>query len=425
MNERPFAFKIKPFLDEILLYSGQFGLFYIIMQLVIEGAEFFLNFGHVWLLVFLILQSIILSIYGKSGIARVLFSFLVPIVYSSVELLEGSEYFFNAAHIGFWVYASISSFFMVIKEKETIISSRVAETILVVVNVCIFIFLYFYFDTWKEIQDRELLTLQKIFLFTPKFFSDPTHWFIIFGGMLLASTVAIGRYEISKLKDRIYSLFGKYVDQNVRDKIIQTGYMTSRREKLCVLFSDIRGFTKLCESNDPGSVTDMLNIYFETWNKIIKKHRGIIDKYIGDAIMVIFGLEDKQQACSLAVRCSLEFHEKFNEIADGLQKGELPVPEGYGIGCHFGGVIIGDIGSDDRKNYTVIGDTVNVASRLESETKTVNNKILISSDVYFELDAQLQDRFVKIGTLGLKGKEETIESWGIKKQEEPIHALDP
>lgn len=414
MKQHNYFSRIKPFFDEILLYSGQFGLFYIIMQFIIEGLGFFSNVGHVWLLIFLILQSIILSIYGKSSIARILFSFLVPAVYSFIEILEMGAYFFNAAHIGFWGYAFISSFFMVVKQKGTAIYSRLSETILVVVNVSILIFLYFYFDTWMEIQNKELLTIQKIFLFTPKFLSDPTHWFIIFGGILLAVTVALGRYEISKLKDRIYSLFGKYVDQNVRDKIIKNGYMTSRRVKLCVLFSDVRDFTELCENNDPSAVTDMLNIYFETWNKVVKKYQGVIDKYIGDAIMVIFGLDDQQNACNLAVKCGLEIHAKFDKIVENLQKKGLPVPAGYGVGCHFGCLIVGDIGSDDRKNFTVIGDTVNIASRLESETKKMKNEILISSNVYHELDHQLQDRFVRIGTLGLKGKKENIESWGVK-----------
>lgn len=414
MKHARYSALIKPFFEEILLYSGQFGLFYILMQLIIEGAGFFSNPGHIGLLISLVAQAVILSaIQGRSIPARMLFSFVVPIVYSGIELLEGSASLLNAAHIGFWIYAGISSPLMVIKEQEREPYSRLAEIALVIVNIIIFIFIYFYFDTSIAVQQKELLTIHAIFRFMPEFLSDPTHWFIMWGGILLALTVALGRYDISKLKDRIYALFGTYVDRNVRDHIIKNGAMVSRRVKLCVLFSDIQDFTQLCENNDPDAITDMLNLYFEAWNSVVNTHHGIIDKYIGDAIMVIFGFEDQRNACNLAVACSLAMREQLTGLVDTLRKKGLPIPAGYGIGCHVGDTIVGDIGSRHRKNVTVIGDTVNIAARLESATRHTQSRILISSDVYQELEQQIQNHFTRVGMLDLKGKTEAIEAWGL------------
>lgn len=405
----------KAFIEELLLYSGQFGLFYIVMQFIIEGAAFFRNAGHVGLFISLLIQTSILSMRGNIPKYRMALSLIVPVVYSGIELVEGSNYTFNAAHIGFWIYAIFSSFLMTIKQKRNESISRLAEILLVVINILIFIFIYFYFDTWKEVQSNEQLTIFNIIKFIPIFFEDPTHWFIIAGGALLATTVALGRYEISKLKDKILILFGRYVDQNVRDRIIENGNMASRKLNLCVLFSDIKEFTSLCENNDPGSVTDMLNVYFEEWDSIVNKHNGTIDKFIGDAIMVIFGLDDSENSCDSAIQCCIEIENNYASLVEKLRLKELPIPSGYGIGCHYGELIVGDIGSPNRRNFTAIGDTVNVASRLESATRTTESNIIISSKVYDKIDSQHRKRFRNIGMLDLKGKRENVEAWGIIK----------
>jgi len=403
------------FLEEILLYSGQFGLFYIVMQLIIEGAGFFANVGHLVLLIALVAQALILARLGDIVIYRFAFSFFVPLVYSAFELNEGSAYLLNAAHTGFWVYALMSSSLMAIKARGGRVSSKLSESILVVLNIVIFIFIYFYFDTWKDIRENSLLTVLRIFDYIPAFLDDPTHWFIISGGTALAITVALGRYEVSSLKDKIYSLFGQYVDRRVRDTVIERGRMESRREKLCVLFSDIKGFTVLCENHDPGAITEMLNAYFEQWNEVVNKYDGTIDKYIGDAIMVIFGLRGAAGACTSAVSCAIEMVDLWPASRSQLARKGLPVPDGFGIGCHFGDLIVGDIGSNDRKSFTAIGDTVNIAARLESATRRAQSDLLVSSSVYSELDNSQRTRFKRIGRLSLKGKTECIETWGIPR----------
>lgn len=402
----------KTVIEELLLYSGQFGLFYIIMQLIIEKSSFFVNAGHVGLSIALIVQAILLSVFGTNKTLRFILSFVVPIVYSVIELSEGTTYILNAAHIGFWIYAFMSSILMIIRTSKVEALQRITEILLVIINIFIFQFLYFYFDTWKDLQDNKYLTIDIIFSYLNTFLSDPTHWFIIIGGSLLAITIALGRYEIASLKDKISTLFGKYVDRNIRDTIIDKGEYVAKKENLCILFSDIVSFTNLCEKNDASSIALMLNTYFEYWNKVVHKYNGTIDKYIGDAIMVIFGLENKSNACDVAAMCALEAYDSRNILFEELRKKELPVPNGFGIGCHYGELIIGDIGSSDRKNFTVIGDTVNIASRLESITRKVENKVIISSETYSKLSANNRIKFESIGAMEIKGKSTKVAIWG-------------
>lgn len=403
---------VKSFLQEILLYSGQFALFYLLMQLIIDGSLFLTNVNHIGLLCALIVQTCILVKYGAKNNIRAVFTFFVPLVYSMLEMIEGSTDLLNAAHIGFWIYAFSSVILMVVSTKLK--KHIVYEILLIVMNILIFIFLYFYFDTWKEMKDKDNLTITRIFDYVPLFLNDPTHWFIIYGGSFLAITIALSRFEVEQLKSRIYSLFGTYVDTNIRDMIIEHGQIVSERRELCIVFSDINNFTPLCERNEPEQITKMLNTFFDEWNALVKKYNGTVDKYIGDAIMVIFGLQYKESACDSAVLCAMEMDKKWGRVKDGLIERGLPAPDDFGIGVHFGEGIIGDIGSSDRRNFTVIGDVVNVAARLESETRQYPGRLLISHAVYSRLSAIYKDKFAEIGDIELKGKEKKTRAFNLK-----------
>lgn len=382
------------------------------MQLIIEGREFLYNINHLCLLVSLIVQTFLLAKYGDKQFPRVLFTFLVPIIYSLLEMLEGATDLLNAAHVGFWIYAFLSSGLMVLRKKTKKI--MVYEILLIVINIVIFVFLYFYFDTWKEMQNKEYLVITNIFNYIPLFLSDQTHWFIISGGAFLATTIALARVEVEQLKAKIFLLFGKYVDVSIRDLIIENGEIVSEKKELCIVFSDIKHFTTLCEQNEPENITTMLNTFFDEWNIVVKKYNGTVDKYIGDAIMIIFGLQDNKDTCDSAILCAMEMDKKWNVIKEKLIKKGLPVPEDFGIGSHYGEAIIGDIGSSDRKNFTVIGDAVNVASRLESETRKHSSRLLISSSVYTRLSQTNKTHFVEIGNINLKGKEKKINTFAYR-----------
>ncbi len=226
-------------------------------------------------------------------------------------------------------------------------------------------------------------------------------------GLLLGATIAWNRVQIISLKDKIHKLFGEYVDSTVRDKILSKNAL-SERKKATILFSDIRGFTTLSETYTPEEITELLNQYFSVWDKQVKIYRGIIDKFIGDAVMIIF---EKEQD---AVLCAESVLHHMPQLHKELQVNKLPAIT-IGIGIHTGTVIAGTIGSASRKNYTVIGDTVNIASRLEGLCKKYHQELIISETTYAKLTAK--KTFSRLTKVILRGKKKSITIYGLKKKE--------
>jgi|AntRauTorcE11897_2_1112592.scaffolds.fasta_scaffold01963_2 class 3 adenylate cyclase len=407
---------LKAFLDELLFYSGQFALFYIVMRLSDSGLGFLLDSGHLLLVVALLVQSAWLAFQGHLPRVRFLGSFLVPVIYSLSEIGEGLDYFFNAAHMGFWIYALVAALLQlhIISLKKQGKSQQLTELVVVAMTISIFLFLYFYFDIAKENLPDHELTLTGIFTHLPAFLQDPTHLYIIFGGLVLALILGLGRMEVTRLKDRLNTLFGVYVDASIRDRIVSGQAARSETAELCVLFADLRNFTQLSEKHDADQIIQMLNHYFEFWDLAVRKQGGVIDKFIGDAVMVIFGLRQKEEAaCEAAVQTAREVLNEWPAFQDSLRAEGLPVPEAFGVGCHFGRVIIGNVGSRARRSYTVIGDDVNLAARLESACKAQQQQLIISDQVHQQLNPTNQQFFQPLGQLELKGKKQSIKAWGL------------
>ena len=182
-----------------------------------------------------------------------------------------------------------------------------------------------------------------------------------------------------KEKELMYDTFGKVVTPEIRNWLLQ-GNTNLGGEIVCatVLFCDIRGFTTLSEQINPTQVVSLLNKFFSSMEQCIVKHNGIINKYIGDAIMAIFGvpLQNENQALD-AYKCCLEMRQTLTNLNKELEAENLPQIK-FGIGLHTGNVLAGNIGSNSRMEYTVIGDTVNVASRIESLCKEYNCDLLLS-----------------------------------------------
>jgi len=146
--------------------------------------------------------------------------------------------------------------------------------------------------------------------------------------------------------------------------------------EITVLFSDIRGFTSLSETADPEEVVTLLNRYFTRQVEIIFKHGGTLDKFMGDGIMAFWGAPTAYpDHAARAVEAALEMSAALDDFRDEL--GTLGAALDIGIGLHTGNAVVGFIGSDERLDYTAIGDTVNSASRIEGQTKGVS-RILAS-----------------------------------------------
>ncbi len=157
---------------------------------------------------------------------------------------------------------------------------------------------------------------------------------------------------------------------------------------IAILFADIRGFTSFAEKLLPYDVIYVLNRYFRKMGQVINRHDGMINNYMGDGLMALFGLKNTQQAAEQAVRAALEMieaMEKFNPHLEMLYQQSLQI----GIGIHYGSVVIGEVGASDNKRVTAIGDAVNLASRIEAANKLTGTTLLISESVHTQVKEQV------------------------------------
>ena len=215
-------------------------------------------------------------------------------------------------------------------------------------------------------------------------------------------------------KEKVKTAMGKYISEDVMNRImlnIDNLGLGGKKAIVTVLFSDIRGFTSLSERMSAQQVTDLLNEYFTAMEPIVSKYNGIINKFIGDAIMAVFGepIQNDEHAAN-AVKCGYEMLNKVQELNKKWEEEGNPKIE-IGIGINTGEVFIGNVGSENRMEYTVIGDTVNLASRLEGYNKTYKTKMLVSKTTY-EHVKKFAD-VVKIPEVEIRGKANKIDIYEI------------
>ncbi len=186
-----------------------------------------------------------------------------------------------------------------------------------------------------------------------------------------------------KERDKLRTTFGKYMTASVMDHLL-AGKVALGGESLqvSILFTDIRGFATISEKMAPQDLVALLNEYFTEMVGIVMHEGGVVDKYIGDAIMAVFGAPvPKPGDAANAVRAAVRMRRALADLNQGLAARGLPTLR-TGIGIHTGIVVAGNIGSERRMEYTVIGDAVNLASRLETSTKELGVDVLISEATY-------------------------------------------
>lgn len=211
--------------------------------------------------------------------------------------------------------------------------------------------------------------------------------------------------ESKEREQNLRVLFQKYVPQSIIDKNIERvgkDLLVGEFQHVSILISDIRRFTSISESMEPDKLVNSLNRYFEKMVDVIDKHRGITDKYMGDAIMALFGIPEKSENDILnCVQAGVEMLfclKDFNREQKELKVGEFEI----GIGIHHGQVTAGNIGSEKKMDYTVIGEPVNTSSRIESLTKYYQVPLIISDEVKGSLNGKLEtlllDKVLVVGS---------------------------
>lgn len=222
-----------------------------------------------------------------------------------------------------------------------------------------------------------------------------------------------GMTEGLKERDKVKNLFSKFHGSSVAEDLINKDIGVGGQSKeVVVFFSDIRGFTAFSEKRSPEEVVEMLNEYFGVMVKIINANGGVVDKFIGDAIMAVWGAPQSSDRDShKAVRACLEMRKalaNLNELR--ISRGQPPI--NIGMGLHAGAAISGTIGSDERMEYTVIGNTVNTASRIESSTKAFGADLLISDTVIEKIGDDFKTELA--GAAEVKGRSEALKMYKVR-----------
>ncbi len=237
---------------------------------------------------------------------------------------------------------------------------------------------------------------------------------VLFGAGLLAGSVGVtiknhfGRaLEAASTRDRVTNLFGQHVSPQVVDRLLAIGTAElSEMRRVCVMFVDIRGFTAAAALRTPAEVVARLDDAFAVLVEIVDRHHGIVNKFLGDGFLAMFGAPiDDPAAAADAVAAGRAM---LGAIAESNVGHAWPIR--IGIGVHIGDAVTGTVGSPRRKEYTVIGDTVNLASRLEALNKEVGSQFLVSDAVRAAAGDAFGDA-QSLGPVAIRGYEQLVTVW--------------
>ncbi|MFP4430002.1 MAG: adenylate/guanylate cyclase domain-containing protein [Spirochaetaceae bacterium] len=260
---------------------------------------------------------------------------------------------------------------------------------------------------------RTIITSNDLSSRVPVEFKDETgtlaHTFNLMVGELDKAYSQVKNYALraviaQKKEAKIRQIFQKYVPQELIDQFFENpeAMLVGDNRVLSILFSDIRSFSSISEGIMPDQLVQSLNAYFSVMVDIIMNRRGIVDKYIGDAIMAFFGAPVKREDDALqSVLAGIEMIKGVETFNRNQEAAGLP-PFHTGVGINYGVVTVGNIGTDRKMDYTVIGDMVNLASRLEGLTKYYKQPLIISESLQAKVKDQVPCRL--LDTVAVKGK---------------------
>jgi adenylate cyclase len=253
----------------------------------------------------------------------------------------------------------------------------------------------------------------------PYSFLNSNMLYIIKGIFLLVSGIAAGFVTIQIRRglfnsiryidesNRIKNILGQQVSQAIVDELLDTkaDYANGVERNVCVMFLDIRNFTPTVEKKSPEEIVAYLNTIFGFMIEIINKYNGIINQFVGDGFMATFGAPvSKGNDCQYAVDAGLEIIKRVEEES---RKGNI-ISTRVGIGIHTGDAVTGNVGSALRKQYSITGNVVILASRIEQLNKQFNSRLLISKEVLDKIFINGQV-ITPLGSLPIKGREKPVE----------------
>lgn len=220
-------------------------------------------------------------------------------------------------------------------------------------------------------------------------------------------------------KRQLRQSFSVYVARELVEAIVadpEIAHQEGTRRRVVVLFSDVRGFTPYCEQYAPEHVVRRMREYADEMAAAVENNDGVLDKFMGDGVMALFGpfLPAGCNISALAIQSALEMLDRLEKLNARWTSQGMP-PFAIGIGIHTGDAIVGNIGASRRMQYTALGDTVNLASRLQEATKQLQARLLVTQEVKDEAEPVLQDkvRFVAHGDLALRGRQGSVSAYEV------------
>ncbi|MGB8990537.1 MAG: adenylate/guanylate cyclase domain-containing protein [Desulfobaccales bacterium] len=212
------------------------------------------------------------------------------------------------------------------------------------------------------------------------------------------------RLRLYQERHLLRDTFSRYVSPELCEEILKNPgllQLGGRRQEVTVLFADIRNFTTMSESMAPEAVVEVLNTYFTEMVDLVFRYQGTLDKFVGDALMAVFGVPlPLPQAATRAVECALAMQRHLKQ----MQAAGHTAIQGMRIGINTGEAIVGNIGSNKRMDFTVVGDAVNVAARLQELAKEVEADTLISESTFAALEGEFEA--VPVPAMVLRGRKE-------------------
>jgi len=225
-------------------------------------------------------------------------------------------------------------------------------------------------------------------------------------------------------RDLIKDTFGKYVAEEVRDEVLSGRTpLDGEKKEVTILFSDLRDFTPMTEQNDPKLVIQIMNAYFKEMAEAIKEEGGLVLQFIGDEIYAVFGAPIyRQDHAAKAFRAGLEMRRRLTGLNRQFVERGWPTLR-HGIGIHTGEALAANIGSPDRLSYLLVGDTINLASRLQSLTKEVGTDMIISATTHAHLNPDAREAIAlkRLHNMSVKGKGKPVEAFAVLEREGPSH----
>lgn len=356
-----------------------------------------------------------LPLFVSYAIATVIMEWLIP-----VPIMHRFRYgliVFDFALLALYTYLRrefevpiINFFVFIIVSNSIIILSSIRKSITTLWwSVGIFAVTYLsllYLYLWQYLEDMRIVLGGPLIVTITGFASD-----IAIRGSLKAQKEANSRARLSRfLSPDII----KELDRNT----VGDGRFPPTDKEVTILFADIRGFTTLAETMPPAETLEVLNTFIDHATRSVFHHRGTVDKYIGDCVMALFGAPLGQaDDAPRAVRAAIEM---VNEIYGWKNKPETQhMPEiKIGIGINTSTVLAGTVGSQDRIEYTVIGDGVNVASRVSDFTKKFDYPIILTEATYELLPEALKHQCQFIGEESVRGRSNEVKCYGLSPQSE-------